>query len=187
MAFVVEDGTAKADATSYVTIAEADGYFSDRGVTGWTGADAVKQSALIKATDYIEGRFGQRFIGGKKTTTQALAWPRTGAAGFADTDIPVKLRRACCEYALRALTAELAPDLKVDASGLTVVATKKKVGPDRDGIRCSADRPWRHPYAVPSVPCGGYAVAGAGLFGKPGYQVIRWLPITMNSSSLHRN
>lgn len=73
MAFVVEDGTAKADATSYVTIAEADGYFADRGMTGWTGADAVKQSALIKATDYIEGRFGQRFIGSKKTTTQALA------------------------------------------------------------------------------------------------------------------
>jgi len=129
MAFVVEDGTAKADATSYVTIVEADEYFADRGMTGWTGEDAVKQSALIKATDYIDGRFGQRFIGSKKTTAQALAWPRTGAADFADTDIPVKLRRACCEYALRALTSELAPDLKVDASGLTVVATKKKVGP----------------------------------------------------------
>lgn len=129
MAFVVEDGTAKADATSYVTVEEADGYFADRGMTGWTGADAVKQSALIKATDYIEGRFGQRFLGNKKTASQALAWPRTGAADFSSTDIPVKLRRACCEYALRALTAALAPDLKVDASGLTVVATKKKVGP----------------------------------------------------------
>lgn len=129
MAFVVEDGTAKADANSYVTIADADSYFADRGNTAWTGADAVKQAALVKATDYIEGRFGQRFIGSKKTTTQALAWPRTGAADFADTAIPVGLRRACCEYAVRALSAELAPDLKVDASGLTVVATKKKVGP----------------------------------------------------------
>lgn len=129
MAFVVEDGTAKADANAYVTIAEADGYFADRGNTAWTGADAVKQAALVKATDYIEGRFGQRFIGSRKTTTQALAWPRIGAADFADTAIPVGLRRACCEYAVRALSAELAPDLKVDASGLTVVATKKKVGP----------------------------------------------------------
>lgn len=129
MAFVVEDGTAKADANSYVTIADADSYFADRDNTAWTGADAVKQAALVKATDYIEGRFGQRFIGSKKTTTQALAWPRTGAADFADTAIPVGLRRACCEYAVRALSAELAPDLKVDASGLTVVATKKKVGP----------------------------------------------------------
>lgn len=129
MAFVVEDGTAKADANSYVAIAEADGYFADRGITAWTGADAVKQAALVKATDYIEGRFGQRFIGSKKTTTQALAWPRTGAADFADTVIPVGLRRACCEYAVRALSAALAPDLKVDASGLTVVATKKKIGP----------------------------------------------------------
>lgn len=129
MSFVVEDGTAKADANSYVTIADADSYFADRGNTAWTGADAVKQAALVKATDYIEGRFGQRFIGSKKTTTQALAWPRTGAADFADTVIPVGLRRACMEYAVRALSAELAPDLKVDASGLTVVATKKKVGP----------------------------------------------------------
>lgn len=132
MAFVVEDGTAKADATSYVSLAESNDYFRDRGHLDWADSDIddeVKTTALIKATDYIEGRFGQRFIGSKKTTTQALAWPRTGAADFADTDIPVKLRRACCEYALRALTAELAPDLKVDASGLTVVATKKKVGP----------------------------------------------------------
>lgn len=129
MAFVVEEGTAKADANSYVTILEADGYFADRGNSAWTGADAVKQAALIKATDYIEGRFSQRFIGSKKTTAQALSWPREGAGDFADTVIPVGLRRACCEYAVRALSAELAPDLKVDASGLTVVATKKKVGP----------------------------------------------------------
>jgi Putative DnaT-like ssDNA binding protein len=129
MAFVVEDGTAKSDANSYVAIAEADGYFSDRGIIAWTGADAVKQAVLVKATDYIEGRFGQRFIGSKKTTTQALSWPREDACDFADTEIPVKLRYACCEYALRALTAELAPDIKVDASGLTVVETKKMVGP----------------------------------------------------------
>lgn len=129
MAFVVEDGTAKADANSYATIAEADSYFADRSNAAWTGVDAVKQAALVKATDYIEGRFGQRFIGDKKTTSQALSWPRTGAANFADTAIPVGLRRSCCEYAVRALSAALAPDLKVDASGLTVVATKKKVGP----------------------------------------------------------
>lgn len=129
MAFVVEDGTAKADANSYVAIAEADGYFADRGITAWTGADAAKQAALVKATDYIEGRFSQRFIGSKKTTAQALSWPREGAGDFADTVVPVGLRRACCEYAVRALSAALAPDLKVDASGLTVVATKKKIGP----------------------------------------------------------
>lgn len=129
MAFVVEDGTAKVDATSYITVNEADDYFADRGVIGWTGEDLIKQAALIRATDYIDGRFGQRFIGTKKTTVQALAWPRTDAADFEDTDIPVKLRFACCEYALRALTAELAPDLKIDASGVIAVATKKKVGP----------------------------------------------------------
>ena len=129
MAFVVEDGSAKADATSYVSVTDADGYFADRGNTAWTGTNAVKQAALVKATDYIEGRFGRRFIGSKKTTTQALAWPRTGAADFADNEVPALLCRACCEYAVRALVAELAPDPEVDAGGLTVVVTKKKVGP----------------------------------------------------------
>ena len=132
MAFIVEDGTAKVDATSYVTIAESDSYFKDLGFLSWAEGDIEpeqKMVSLIKATNYIDGRFGQRFIGNKKTITQALAWPRTGAVGFAHTDIPVKLRRACCEYASRALTAELAPDLKIDANGLTVVVTKKKVGP----------------------------------------------------------
>lgn len=129
MAFVVEDGTGKPDANSYGAVADADSYFADRGITAWTGTPEQKQSVLIQATDYIEGRFGDRFIGTKKTDTQALSWPRKNADAYPDDAVPVKLQRACFEYAVRALSAALAPDLKVDPSGLSVVATKKKVGP----------------------------------------------------------
>lgn len=126
MTFKAEDGTGLPDANSYVTVAEADQYFLDRAVTTWVGTQTEKEAALIKATDYIDGRFGARFVGIKKTEVQALEWPRleTVASG-----IPIKLKYACMEYAIRALTKPLAPDLAVDGSGLSVVATKKKVGP----------------------------------------------------------
>lgn len=128
MAFVVEDGTGKNNANSYASVADADAYFADRAVGAWAGDESVKQAALIKATDYLDARFGARFIGEKASAEQALEWPRAGA-GFLDSEVPVKLERACFEYAVRALTAELAPDLKVDASGLSLFAKKKKVGP----------------------------------------------------------
>lgn len=129
MAFVVEDGTGKPDANSYGAVADADAYFSERGITTWAGTNDEKQSYLIRATDYIEGRFSNSFIGTKKTSAQALSWPRTNANDIPDNVVPVKLQRACFEYALRARTSALAPDLQVDPSGMSVVATKKKVGP----------------------------------------------------------
>ena len=54
MAFVTEDGTGLAEANSYVSVAEADAYHADRGNAAWIGEDSAKQSALIKATDYLE-------------------------------------------------------------------------------------------------------------------------------------
>lgn len=129
MAFTVEDGTGVAGANSYVTLEFANDYFTERAVTAWTGADGVKQSALIRATDYIEGRFGARFIGTPTTDTQGLHFPVSDVSDYAEDEIPIKLKRAQCEYALRALTAELAPDPTVDESGVSVVTVKSKLGP----------------------------------------------------------
>ena len=129
MAFIVEDGTGKPDANSYVSLAEADDYFLTRGNTEWTGTDAEKEGALVRATDYLDGRYGLRFIGEKASQRQALAWPRKDAEPYFQTEIPPKLRRACCELGLRALKGELVPDPQIDASGFRVFATRKKVGP----------------------------------------------------------
>jgi len=128
MPFTVEDGTGIANANSYVDTAFADEYFADRGVTAWAGDAAAKQGALIKATDYVEGRFGRRWIGEMANATQGLSWPRKDT-DFDIDEIPLKLKQACSEYALRALSGPLAPDPKTDASGITVVTTRKKVGP----------------------------------------------------------
>jgi len=151
MAFVAEDGSGKSDANAYVAVAFADTYHLDRGNAGWTGADAVKETALIRATDYIDKRFGNLFRGYRRAKDQALEWPRLDAYdndGFAFDGvdiIPRKLQQACAEYALRALAnGPLAPDPAIGfatkdntvTGGTTTAATggelikqKSKVGP----------------------------------------------------------
>lgn len=132
MAFTPEDGTGLTGANSYITEAFADAYFLDRGNAVWAAAlSADKETALVRATDYIDKRFGTQFKGLKGSSSQGLEWPRLGALDsdgylFNGTDaIPRQLQKATCEYALRALSAVLAPD----NSNLGLIATKKKVGP----------------------------------------------------------
>lgn len=116
MAFVVEDGTGLTLANSYATTAEADGYFSDRGNAAWTGLDAVKQAALIKATSFVDGRYFDLFIGKfPHQHTQGLLWPRVDAVdyrGFWFNGIPQCLKSAVCEAAVLFLADDLAAPLE---------------------------------------------------------------------------
>lgn len=138
MAFVIEDGTGKADSNSYTSTTEADLYFSDRGITAWAGTPEEKQAWLIQATDYIDGRFGGRFLGATQYTeapAQSLSFPRIGIATVPAGTIPVNLKKACAEYALRAKSGILAPDLQVDESGFAVQGRTEKVGPIEDTVQ----------------------------------------------------
>ena len=133
MAFTVEDGTGIEDANAYITTAWADDYFADRGEAAWTGSDTVKQQAIVKATDYIETRWGASFRGEPEfpDTPQGLSFPRlylTDRYGRAVEGIPTDLKKATAEYALRALSAALMPDPSINATGV-VVGTREKVGP----------------------------------------------------------
>ncbi len=123
MTFTVEDGTGLPTANSYASAATADTYFSDRGVSSWTGSETVKQQALVRATDYIDRMFGKRFLDVPLTDTQALAFPRM------ELGLPTCVVYACCEYALRELTARLAPDPVYDNSGFKLKLKKTIVGP----------------------------------------------------------
>lgn len=129
MAFTLEDGTGVVDANSYVDVAFADAYFADRGITAWTGTADLKKTWFIQATDYVEGRFGRRFIGTPTNENQGLHFPVNDVDELDEDEIPVKLKRAICEYAIRAKTAPLAPDPTIDASGVAVVTVGKKLGP----------------------------------------------------------
>lgn len=108
MALVIEDGTGKADATSYVTIVEAEAYATARGVT-LVGTEAK----LVQAMDYLEAQRAR--YQGEKTwpvavvdpphAAQALQWPRTGvvidcSVEWPDNAIPVELKRAQMQYAI---------------------------------------------------------------------------------------
>lgn len=143
MSFVVEDGTSKVDATSYASVDFADLYFEDRGNATWAAAtDDAKEQALIRAADYMDSRF--RFRGSKADEEQALEFPRAGY-----DEVPVKVQRAACEYALRALSAPLQPDpVLVDDSGRSVTRKTEIVGPIESTIEYSFGgevqtiRPW---------------------------------------------
>lgn len=118
MALVVEDGTGKADAESYVAVEDADAYHTARGNTAWTGATDTKEASLRRGRTVIDGRYQGRWPGHRTNgRAQALDWPRRGVIDgdgnqIADDEIPSELIAASCEAALRELTApgSLTPD-----------------------------------------------------------------------------
>lgn len=131
MAFVPEDGSGLPNATAYIDVAFADEYFTDRGITAWLSLLLpAKQSAIIAATDYIDKRWGAYFKGYQLVEGQALEFPRDAFLNDSDLGyIPVVLKQATSEYAIRASTAPLAPDVEQDPSGYQVSRKFEKVGP----------------------------------------------------------
>jgi len=95
---VVETGSGTdPNANSYVSVADATTYATDR---GYSFTNDVSQ-ALIKSMDYIESL---SFIGNKNTDAQPLQWPRYGVVvdsySVGSDEIPQLLIDALCECAL---------------------------------------------------------------------------------------
>ena len=84
MALTVEDGSLVAGANSFVSIADADTFFTDRVDPVWTNASPNnvdnKTRALILASDYLMQKYRMRWNGSIVDATQALSWPRRGVA-----------------------------------------------------------------------------------------------------------
>lgn len=80
MPLIVETGAGLANANSYISLAEANVYFSDRGITAWDLLDDGDQKtpALINAAEYMRRTYGRLWKGVRATTTQRLDWPRYG-------------------------------------------------------------------------------------------------------------
>ena len=100
MALVVEDGTQKTNANSYVTVADYDAYFNARYTGRADISDAQVEAYVLRAMDYFESR---QFIGKKATDSQALQWPRSyvGIDGYSiDTnEIPDQVKNSIYELA----------------------------------------------------------------------------------------
>lgn len=113
----VTPGATTAD--SYATLAAADAYHADRGNAAWTGADALKEAALRRATAWLDGRYSARWPGVRSFgRDQALDWPRGYAVDRDGYDInaaaiPAEVVHATCEAALRELVkpGSLSPDV----------------------------------------------------------------------------
>lgn len=148
MALVTTPGAANAD--SYAELADANAYFTARGVTTWTGTDEVKEAALRRGTAYLDNQYRNRWIGVRTNELQSLAWPRCMAESFRtsigfttalfDTDgfpigenvVPTQVKNAAIEAALLAITgATLEPTL---ARGGMIKSIGKSVGPLRKDI-----------------------------------------------------
>lgn len=125
----------------YGSLAGADAYHLARGNADWTGTDEAKAAALVRGSQYIDGRYRKRFASGRwmslfpgvKTGSraQSLEWPRTGAvdyegAAIGDAEVPTEVEQATYEATLRELVSpgSLSPDY-VSADRVT----KEKVGP----------------------------------------------------------
>ena len=138
MALIVEDGTGKTDAQSYLSVAEADTYHTNHSAsTSWSGAlTAVKEKALRLATQYLDANYGYRWKGLRSNQTQALNWPRGYVEdndGYAidSDDIPQVLKDACAEIALKSLTDTLLPDLENAAA---IKSKSESIGPLSESV-----------------------------------------------------
>jgi hypothetical protein len=115
MAFVVETGAGLSNANSYASVSHADDYATTRGLTAWTGTQAQKEAALVRATDYMEATYRGAWLGYKASETQALSWPRSNVEvdlfPIPANIVPLPIVNACVELAIRALTEDLLADL----------------------------------------------------------------------------
>ena len=77
MALVVEDGTGKSDADSFISLLDARSFAEKYGIN-LPADDTAADVALRQGCQYVELQ-QKCFSGSRLTATQALSWPRTGA------------------------------------------------------------------------------------------------------------
>ena len=102
----------------YSTLAAADTYHADRGNTTWTGADADKNIALLRGSEYVDAAFRLAFPGDKTSLRlQLREWPRENAVdragNYLDSSVvPIEVFHASYEASLRELVTpgSLQPD-----------------------------------------------------------------------------
>lgn len=114
MALTVEDGTGVIGADSYVSVADADTYFSLHGSpSNWTGLTTpLKEAQLRYASSFLDGRY--YWIGNRYSQNQGLDWPRNFAYdtdGFLHTGLPSVIADAVCEIAVLTVSQPLSEAL----------------------------------------------------------------------------
>ena len=147
------------NANSYVTLVEAAAYFDARLPlsTPWDDNDN-KEASLIMATRLLDAffrgnrvlasavgsvaafyRIGPTWLGTPTSTTQRLAWPRSGlltqnGATLDSTTIPQEIKDATCELAGQLVVKDTTLDNAAAALGITDVKAGSVSVSFRDGV-----------------------------------------------------
>ena len=133
---IPEDGTGLSNANAYVSVEFADEYFSARGNQTWAGlGSSDKEAVIVKATDYLEAVYWEKWQGEKLKADQALAFPRKPFG------MPTKFKSAVCELAIRANAGELMSDVER-------LTTKEKVGSIEVEYAQNADPATKYAYVA---------------------------------------
>lgn len=112
MALIVEDGTGKDDAESYVSVVDLKAYADARGLSYGSASDLTLEQKLREAATYIDARY--RYKGSRTKAAQALEFPRDALvdwSGLTVTGVPRRVKQAACELAIKALAEPLYVDL----------------------------------------------------------------------------
>lgn len=131
MAFTVQDDTGGVvDANAYITVAFLKSYHLDRGQALTPNDDPSLQTAIVRATTYLDTRF--QFIGQVPDPDQSTQWPRIGAVDSNDRyrdGVPREIKNATAEYARIALSKTLNPVPTQDEYGASVKSRSERAGP----------------------------------------------------------
>jgi hypothetical protein len=129
LSLIVEDGTARSDSESFISLADATTRHGNTGNAAWAAVatDALREQALRRATQYMEQAYRARWLGMRVSADQALSWPRAVLEPIDDwwiesNVVPPEVANACADLALKALAGELNADL-------TRGVVRKKIGP----------------------------------------------------------
>ena len=121
MSLITETGSGIAGATSYVSLADADGHFAALDLDDWSSAsEGARERALMRAALHIDS---YHYPGRVLDWDQGLKWPRSGAVdrdGRLMTGLP---------HALRIVALELAELFLKEAAGLDErLPIRQKIG-----------------------------------------------------------
>jgi hypothetical protein len=161
MAFVVQGDVPVTSANAYVDVPYFVSYHTDRGTDVSSHSEVDMKFAIVRATQYLDMRF--EYVGERVLSNQELEWPRQFAyddRGNSVAGLPVAVKWAVCEYALRALTAELMADpAQADDSGRSVKVREAAVGPIVEKIEYERGAI----YSMPDYPIADRMLVARGL------------------------
>jgi len=175
---VYEDGTAKSNANSFVSIDDANDYHALRNNEAWGQLSVgVRKSLLIKATDYMEQVYRDKWKGIRVTDSQSLSWPRAyveredgdyesptssyrayGTYYYPSNVVPTEVKNACADLAYKANSADLSPDIDR-------VTKREKLGPMEVEYQDYA-KPYKQYRAIDNLLSVLLKSSGSGVFRK---------------------